>query len=131
MDEEFPERGDTEDAVGLSGDPGLRGDRTFRVAHAMQIEIPDAADVHPLRQRRAPGRQKKDEAEKQKPVVKEALAKYIEICKAHNFPMGFHVVNTDPAKIKEKINEGYTFVAYGTDFLFMGDTAAKGVKKLR
>ena len=67
----------------------------------------------------------------EKPIVKDALAKYIDICKAHNFPMGFHVVNTDPEKIKDKINEGYTFVAYGTDFLFMGDTAAKGVKKLK
>lgn len=65
-----------------------------------------------------------------KPVVKEALKKYIEICKARNFPMGFHVVNADPAKIQEKIDEGYSFIAYGTDFLFMGDTATKGMKEL-
>ena len=67
----------------------------------------------------------------EKPVVKEALKKYIDICKAHNFPMGFHVVNTDPAKIQEKIDEGYRFIAYGTDFLFMGDTAAKGMDILK
>lgn len=67
----------------------------------------------------------------EKPVVKEALAKYINICQAHQFPMGFHVVNADPAKIQEKIDEGYRFIAYGTDFLFMGDTATKGMKELR
>lgn len=67
----------------------------------------------------------------EKPVVKEALAKYINICKAHQFPMGFHVVNTDSTKIKEKINEGYRFIAYGTDFLFLGDTATKGVNNLK
>lgn len=67
----------------------------------------------------------------EKPVVKEALTKYIDICKAHNFPMGFHVVNANPAKIQEKIDEGYRFIAYGTDFLFMGDTAKEGMKKLR
>ena len=67
----------------------------------------------------------------EKPVVKEALARYIDICKAHHFPMGFHVVNADSAKIQEKIEEGYRFIAYGTDFLFMGDTAAKGMKELR
>lgn len=67
----------------------------------------------------------------EKPVVKEALAKYIEICKAHKFPMGFHVVNADPAKIQEKIGEGYRFIAYGTDFLFMGDTATKGMSVLK
>ena len=67
----------------------------------------------------------------EKPVVKEALARYIDICKAHHFPMGFHVGNADSAKIQEKIEEGYRFIAYGTDFLFMGDTAAKGMKELR
>lgn len=67
----------------------------------------------------------------ERPVVKEALAKYIDICKTYNFPMGFHVVNADPAKIQEKIDEGYRFIAYGTDFLFMGNTAAKGMKELR
>ena len=63
MDKKLPERSYAKNAVRFPGDPGLRGYRAFWVAHAMQIEIPDAADVHPLRQRRAPGRQKKDEAE--------------------------------------------------------------------
>lgn len=67
----------------------------------------------------------------EKPVVKEALKRYIDVCKAHKFPMGFHVVNADPAKIQEKIDEGYTFVAYGTDFLFMGDTARDGMNVLK
>lgn len=67
----------------------------------------------------------------EKSVVKETLSKYIDICKAHQFPMGFHVVNADPVKIQEKIDEGYRFIAYGTDFLFMGDTAAKGMKMLK
>lgn len=67
----------------------------------------------------------------EKPVVKDALAMYIDICQAHQFPMGFHVVNADPAKIHEKIDEGYRFIAYGTDFLFMGDTATKGMKVLK
>ena len=67
----------------------------------------------------------------EKPVVKDALKRYIDICKEHNFPMGFHVVNTDPKKIQEKIDEGYRFIAYGTDFLFMGDTAICGMKQLK
>lgn len=67
----------------------------------------------------------------EKPVVKEALKRYIDVCKAHNFPMGFHVVDARPEKIQEKIDEGYTFVAYGTDFLFMGDTARDGMNVLK
>ena len=66
----------------------------------------------------------------EKPVVKEALKRYIDVCKKHNFPMGFHVVDTRPEKIQEKIDDGYTFIAYGTDFLFMGDTARNGMKVL-
>ena len=45
--------------------------------------------------------------------------------------MGFHVVNTNPQKIQEKIDEGYRFIAYGTDFLFMGDTVIKGMELLK
>lgn len=65
------------------------------------------------------------------PVVKEALKRYIDVCKKFSFPMGFHVVDARPEKIREKLDEGYTFVAYGTDFLFMGDTAKNGVDILR
>lgn len=67
----------------------------------------------------------------EKPVVKDALKRYIDVCKAHRFPMGFHVVDARPEKIQEKIEEGYTFLAYGTDFLFMGDTAKEGMRKLK
>lgn len=63
----------------------------------------------------------------EKPVVIDALKRYIEVCKSHNFPMGFHVVDARPEKIQEKIKEGYRFVAYGTDFLFMGGTAKQGL----
>lgn len=66
-----------------------------------------------------------------KPVVKDVLKRYIDICKKHSFPMGFHVVNIDPAKIQEKIGEGYRFIAYGTDFLFMGDMATRGMNNLK
>lgn len=63
--------------------------------------------------------------------VKIALEKYTKVCKDKNFPMGFHVVNTNPQKIQEKIDEGYRFIAYGTDFLFMGDTVIKGMELLK
>lgn len=67
----------------------------------------------------------------EKPVVEEALKRYIDVCKKHNFPMGFHVVDARPEKIQEKIDEEYAFVAYGTDFLFMRNTAEEGMIKLK
>ena len=63
MDKKLPERSYAKNAVRFPGDPGLRGYRAFWVAHAMQIEIPDAADVRPLRQRSATRRQKGDETD--------------------------------------------------------------------
>jgi 2-dehydro-3-deoxyglucarate aldolase len=65
-----------------------------------------------------------------KPVVIDALDKYKETCMNNQFPMGFHVVDTNPYKIQEKINEGYRFIAYGTDFLFMEDCARDGMNIL-
>lgn len=65
------------------------------------------------------------------PEVKAALDKFISICQTKNVTMGYHMVNSDPQTVQQKIDEGYRFVAYGTDFLFMGDTAAKGMKQLK
>lgn len=65
------------------------------------------------------------------PDVKAALEKFDTICKEKNVNMGYHMVNSDPATVQQKIDEGYRFIAYGTDFLFMGDTAANGMKVLR
>jgi 2-dehydro-3-deoxyglucarate aldolase len=65
------------------------------------------------------------------PDVVAALARYRETCNAGNFPMGFHVVDTDHSKLEMKIADGYKFLAYGTDFLFMGDNARSGMRSLR
>ncbi len=62
--------------------------------------------------------------------VKNSLNIFKAICDKNKFSKGFHVVNSDPVKIQERINEGYRFIAYGTDYLFMGDTAIKGMMEL-
>ena len=64
-------------------------------------------------------------------IVIHSLAKYKAICKQNTFSMGFHVVDTNLQKVIEKIEEGYRFLAYGTDFLFMGDCARNGFSNLR
>jgi 2-dehydro-3-deoxyglucarate aldolase len=63
-------------------------------------------------------------------AVVDALNKYKAVSQNHNFPMGFHVVDTNSAKVQGKINEGYRFIAYGTDFLFMVNSACAGVGNL-
>lgn len=63
--------------------------------------------------------------------VKEAIQKIIKKCKQHKIPSGFHVVDTNPDKIKLKIDTGCTFLAYGIDYLFLKDAVMNGMKKLK
>ncbi len=62
--------------------------------------------------------------------VKEAVEKVLMACKNKNIPSGFHVVDTDPQKLNEKIQQGCTFLAYGIDYFFMRDAAIAGMKKI-
>lgn len=55
--------------------------------------------------------------------VKEALAKVKEACFKHKKPLGFHVIQSDHKKLQEKIDDGYTFLAFSIDFFFLGDKA--------
>ena len=65
------------------------------------------------------------------PIVMEALNKFKQICKDNNISMGFHVVDPVEKKVKEKIEEGYNFLAFSTDFLFMGIKANTEMLNLR
>lgn len=62
--------------------------------------------------------------------VKNGIAKVLEVCKANNIPSGFHVIESDPAKLNERIKQGCTFLAYSLDFFFLGDGARGGMKKV-
>lgn len=62
--------------------------------------------------------------------VKNAVQKVMDRCKVKNIPSGFHVVDTDPKKLQEKIKQGCTFLAYGIDYFFMRDSAINGMKAI-
>lgn len=65
------------------------------------------------------------------PDVKVALAKIEESCKRLKKTMGFHVIQSDFKKAVEKINLGYTFLAFSLDFFFLGDMAREQMKSLK
>ena len=65
------------------------------------------------------------------PRVKEALETVKKACISKNFPLGFHVIQSDYLKLKEKIEEGYTFLAFSLDFFFLGDKAREEMSKLK
>lgn len=63
---------------------------------------------------------------KDKEVV-EAMAKVRKTTAAKGIPPGIHVVSADEKLLKERIKEGYTFIAYGVDFLFIQEVASNGL----
>ncbi|HLD98925.1 MAG TPA: aldolase/citrate lyase family protein [Bdellovibrionota bacterium] len=65
------------------------------------------------------------------PEVRALLSRYEDVCKRKNKPLGFHVVETDSALIKSKLKAGYSILAFGTDFLFLGNACRNQMKELR
>lgn len=63
--------------------------------------------------------------------VKEALRRVDEITLKMNKPLGFHVIDSNHEKTLEKIEKGYTFLAFSLDFFFFGDKARAEMKILK
>jgi len=63
--------------------------------------------------------------------VKKAIADVLYACKNHNIPSGFHVIESDPGKLQQRIEEGCTFLAYSLDFFFLGDSARNGMTQIK
>jgi 2-dehydro-3-deoxyglucarate aldolase len=63
--------------------------------------------------------------------VKSAVSRVLDKCKKYSIPSGFHVVDTDPKKLQDKIDQGCTFLAYGIDYFFMRDAAISGMNTLK
>jgi 2-dehydro-3-deoxyglucarate aldolase len=55
--------------------------------------------------------------------VKAAIKRVESICKGLNKPMGFHVISPDYKELNKKILDGYKFLAFSLDFLFLGEKA--------
>jgi 2-dehydro-3-deoxyglucarate aldolase len=62
--------------------------------------------------------------------VKNALKKVEEACKRKNIPLGFHVIQPDHQKAKEKIDAGYTFIGFSIDFFFLGNKIREEMQRL-
>lgn len=53
------------------------------------------------------------------PEYEKVMAEISNTCKQFKMPMGAHVVEPDPAELKSRIEQGYLFLAYGIDAVFM------------
>lgn len=63
--------------------------------------------------------------------VIDALEKIDSVAKQLNKPLGFHVIDSDHSKTLEKINDGYSFLAFSLDFFFLGDKVREEMTLLR
>ena len=54
---------------------------------------------------------------------KDVLNKVLEVCAKHKMSCGIHVVQPDAKILKQRISEGYTFIAYGVDTVFLNHSA--------
>ena len=55
------------------------------------------------------------------PSVVEALEEVSRIVKLGTRPAGFHVVHSGDAELERRISEGYRFIAYGGDMIFLAE----------
>ena len=57
------------------------------------------------------------------PAMAEAMGRIAALAKRAGVPMGTHVVMPDPAELNARIRDGYLFLAYGIDAVFMSVAA--------
>jgi 2-keto-3-deoxy-L-rhamnonate aldolase RhmA len=60
-----------------------------------------------------------------------ALEEVRKIAQKMKKPAGYHVVKPDPEGVDGKIREGYSFIAYSTDFLFLGETSKNHLEMIK
>jgi 2-keto-3-deoxy-L-rhamnonate aldolase RhmA len=63
------------------------------------------------------------------PRMTQALGKIGAFAKSH--VAGAHVVQPNPDEVKQKIVEGYGFIAYSVDFLLLGENARTGLNQIK
>ena len=53
------------------------------------------------------------------PQFVQTINKILELCKKHNVAAGLHVVDPDAELLQKRIKEGYRFIAYSVDAVFL------------
>lgn len=63
--------------------------------------------------------------------MKRAVRHYEDVCKMKKKPMGFHVVQPDPAVAAKYVKSGYSFLAVGLDTLYLGKKCLEVMKAIK
>ena len=65
------------------------------------------------------------------PDVVAALDEVQHVTKRLNAVAGFHVIPPEPAQVQQKVEQGYRFVAYSLDTLFLWNSCYNGLEAIR
>lgn len=63
--------------------------------------------------------------------VRGAIQTILNECEAQKKPSGFHVIESNPSVLLEKIQLGCRFLAFSIDFLFLGDLARNSMAEIK
>lgn len=62
--------------------------------------------------------------------VKGVIKKYLDVCKKLHKPAGLHVIPPMAENVKDKIKDGFKFIAFSLDTLFLGEKIRKELQNL-
>lgn len=65
------------------------------------------------------------------PDMIKALKRVMEASRSFKLPSGIHVVNPSVKEVIQRIREGYTFIAFGLDTLFLGQACRSGIGEIK
>lgn len=65
------------------------------------------------------------------PLMKNALARVLKAAKKSGMPLGIHIVYPDPRMLRKRIKEGYPFIAYGVDMIFLLEQCRQAMRSFR
>lgn len=65
------------------------------------------------------------------PRMRDAMARILKAANAAGISSGLHVVQPPVTQVADRIAEGFRFIAYGTDMLFLVHQARRAVEELR
>jgi len=61
----------------------------------------------------------------------ELTARYLNVCQKLKKPAGYHIIAPDAGQLNKKISEGFRFLAFSTDTLFLGTYIGKQFKQVK
>lgn len=62
------------------------------------------------------------------PLMKEAIAKIHDSAKRHNIKLGTHIVDPSVQKLKETLDQGFSFVVYSNDSIMLANQYTEAIK---